>query len=188
MRQLGLSLVELMVALAIGAFIALAGTTYFATAFRASLSVQDTTRAQEQFTAVIGCGHRDEARGYRGNPSQLSTYLSSTEGSGGAGDEGDFPAIDISTASCGLFSYARAHTCGGTDQNKFAVCRDTDGTLLSGTETVLHYRTGLRLQSGVVEAVSVIHPDQYMRLSGRAETSGCTERRDIGLAADSGTE
>ena len=176
MRQLGLSLVELMVALAIGAFIALAGTTYFATAFRASLSVQDTTRAQEQFTAVTAAAVTEMRRaGYRGNPSQLSNYLSSTEGSGGAGDEGDFPAIDISTASCGLFSYARAHTCGGTDQNKFAVCRDTDGTLLSGTETVLHYRTGLRLQSGVVEAVSVIHPDQYDAPGAVApETSGCT--------------
>jgi len=37
MRELGLSLVELMVAIAIGSFIALAGTTYFTTSFGAGL-------------------------------------------------------------------------------------------------------------------------------------------------------
>ena len=46
MRELGLSLVELLVAIAIGAFIALAGTTYFATTFGAGETVEgiDTAR------------------------------------------------------------------------------------------------------------------------------------------------
>ena len=52
MRELGLSLIELLVAMVIGAFLALAGTTYFATTFGAGLSIQETTRAQEQFAAL----------------------------------------------------------------------------------------------------------------------------------------
>ena len=163
MRELGLSLVELLVAIAIGAFIALAGTTYFATTFGAGISIQEATRAQAQFTALTNAVRIELRRaGYRGNPSQLANYLVTTEGSSGvAGDEGTFPAIDISTSGCALISYAREHSCSGSDNANFAVCRDTDGSLLSGTTTVLHYRTGLRLQSGVVEAVSVIHPSQY---------------------------
>lgn len=173
MRELGLSLVELLVAIAIGAFIALAGTTYFATTFGAGISIQEATRAQAQFTALTNAVRIELRRaGYRGNPSQLANYLVTTEGSSGvAGDEGTFPAIDISTSGCALMSYAREHSCSGSDNANFAVCRDTDGSLLSGTDTVLHYRTGLRLQSGVVEAVSVIHPSQYDVVGATAPVS-----------------
>ena len=173
MRELGLSLVELLVAIAIGAFIALAGTTYFATTFGAGISIQEATRAQAQFTALTNAVRIELRRaGYRGNPSQLANYLVTTEGSSGvAGDEGTFPAIDISTSGCALMSYAREHSCSGSDNANFAVCRDTDGSLLSGTTTVLHYRTGLRLQSGVVEAVSVIHPSQYDVVGATAPVS-----------------
>ena len=48
--------------------------------------------------------------GYRGNPSQVADYLTSTEGAGD-GHRGTFPAIDISDDFCGLFSYARQHSC-----------------------------------------------------------------------------
>lgn len=173
MRELGLSLVELLVAIAIGAFIALAGTTYFATTFGAGISIQEATRAQAQFTALTNAVRIELRRaGYRGNPSQLANYLVTTEGSSGvAGDEGTFPAVDISTSGCALMSYAREHSCSGSDNANFAVCRDTDGSLLSGTDTVLHYRTGLRLQSGVVEAVSVIHPSQYDVVGATAPVS-----------------
>ena len=173
MRELGLSLVELLVAIAIGAFIALAGTTYFATTFGAGISIQEATRAQAQFTALTNAVRIELRRaGYRGNPSQLANYLVTTEGSSGvAGDEGTFPAVDISTSGCALMSYAREHSCSGSDNANFAVCRDTDGSLLSGTDTVLHYRTGLRLQSGVVEAVSVIHPSQYDVVGSTAPVS-----------------
>ena len=173
MRELGLSLVELLVAIAIGAFIALAGTTYFATTFGAGMSIEEATRAQAQFTALTNAVRVELRRaGYRGNPSQLANYLVTTEGSSGvAGDEGTFPAVDISTSGCALMSYAREHSCSGSDNANFAVCRDTDGSLLSGTDTVLHYRTGLRLQSGVVEAVSVIHPSQYDVVGSTAPVS-----------------
>jgi type II secretory pathway component PulJ len=162
-----------LVAIAIGAFIALAGTTYFATTFGAGISIQEATRAQAQFTALTNAVRIELRRaGYRGNPSQLANYLVTTEGSSGvAGDEGTFPAIDISTSGCALMSYAREHSCSGSDNANFAVCRDTDGSLLSGTDTVLHYRTGLRLQSGVVEAVSVIHPSQYDVVGATAPVS-----------------
>lgn len=177
MRELGLSLVELMVAIAIGSFIALAGTTYFATSFGAGLSLQQSVRTQEQFSGLVGAVRTELRRaGYRGNPSQLATYLETTEGASGIpGDEGTFPAVDISTAGCALVSYAREHSCSTGDNANFSVCRDTDGSLLSGTSTVLHYRVGLRLQSGVVEAVSVIHPSQYDVVGAAAtETSGCS--------------
>ena len=76
MRELGLSLVELLVAIAIGAFIALAGTTYFATTFGAGISIQEATRAQAQFTALTNAVRVELRRaGYRGNPSQLANYL-----------------------------------------------------------------------------------------------------------------
>ncbi len=177
MRELGLSLIELLVAMVIGAFLALAGTTYFATTFGAGISIQETTRAQEQFAALTNAVRVEFRRaGYRGNPSQLANYLITTEGSSGvAGDEGTFPAIDISTSGCALMSYARSHSCSGSDNANFAACRDTDGSLLSGTATVLHYRTGLRLQSGVVEAVSTIHPSQYDVVGASASvTSDCS--------------
>ena len=91
---------------------------------------------------------------------QVADYLTSTEGAGDAGTEGTFPAIDISDDFCGLFSYARQHSCVTGDNDLFASCRAGDGSL-STDSTVLHHRLGLRLMSGVVEAVSVIHPDQY---------------------------
>jgi ribosomal protein L31 len=46
MRQLGLSLVELMVAIAIASFIALAATSYYAAMFSASNAVRNTASAQ----------------------------------------------------------------------------------------------------------------------------------------------
>ena len=177
MRELGLSLVELMVAIAIGSFIALAGTTYFATSFGAGLSLQQSVRAQEQFSGLVGAVRTELRRaGYRGDPSQLATYLETTEGSSGIpGDEGTFPAVDIGTAGCALVSYAREHSCSTGDNANFSVCRDTDGSLLSGTNTVLHYRVGFRLQTGVVEAVSVIHPSQYDVAGAAApEASDCS--------------
>ncbi len=174
MRQLGLSLVELLVAIAIGSFIALAGSTYFATTFGASVSSQKAARAQEQFSNVTNAAVTEMRRaGYRGSPSQLAAYLTTTEGSGGAGSEGDFPAVDVSTAGCALFSYARPHICSGSDNNSFGVCRASDGSL-SPVSTSLHYRTGLRLSSGAVEAVAVIHPDQYDAPgASSSEASGC---------------
>ena len=181
MRQLGLSLVELLVAIAIGSFIALAGTTYFTTTFGAGISVQKATRAQEQFTALTTAAVSELRRaGYRGNPAQLANYLGSTVGSGGAGTEGTYPAVDVSTQSCALFSYGRQHVCGGNDNNLFNACRAGDGSLSAG-QTVLHYRIGLRLQAGVVEAVSTIHPDQYDAPSATAPVA--SECGDSGVSA-----
>ena len=175
MRQLGLSLVELMVAIAIGSFIALAGSTYFAVTFGASVSSQKNTRAQEQFSGLTNAAVTEMRRaGYRGSPAQLAAYLSTTEGAGGPGSEGVFPAIDVSSAGCALFSYARAHVCSGADNNRFNVCRASDGSL-SPVSTSLHYRTGLRLTAGTVEAVAVVHPDQYDAPgASSSETSHCS--------------
>lgn len=181
MRQLGLSLVELMVSIAIGSFIALAGATYFSTTFGAGISVQQTSRAQEQFSALAGALVTEMRRsGYRGNPSQVADYLTSTEGAGDAGTEGTFPAIDISDDFCGLFSYARQHSCVTGDNDLFASCRAGDGSL-STDSTVLHHRLGLRLMSGVVQAVSVIHPDQYDAPGAAAPiSSGCNDASSSG--------
>ena len=90
----------------------------------------------------------------------VSNAMSGTLVSEGApGDEGTFPAVDISTAGCALVSYALEHSCSTGDNANFSVCRDTDGSLLSGTSTwVIVY---LQTTKRVVEAYLLAHPSQY---------------------------
>ncbi|MCH1493213.1 MAG: prepilin-type N-terminal cleavage/methylation domain-containing protein, partial [Luminiphilus sp.] len=122
-EQTGLSLVELMVAIAIASFVALAGTTLYVTTVGAGKELYDEASQTEQIFAITSALSADIRRaGYRGDPTALSTYLVSTRGSGGAvGDEGDYPAVEFSTTGpptaagntndCILVQYRRKHTC-----------------------------------------------------------------------------
>ena len=96
-NQGGLSLVELMVAIAIASFIALAGTTLYVTTVGAGKELYDEASQTEQVFAITSALSGDIRRaGYRGNPTALSTYLVTTRGSTGvAGDEGDLSLIHI---------------------------------------------------------------------------------------------
>ena len=167
MRQLGLSLVELMVAIAIASFIALAATSYYAAMFSASNAVRNTASAQADFNAVTNTLVAEIRRsGYRGSPTEVAAYVATTGNSSGAPTLGSYPAVEIATG-CALVAYASDYTCASGDDSNFAEC--AAGV---GTATSLHYRSGLRLTSGVIEAVSVIHPNQYIGSS--PVDSSCT--------------
>lgn len=173
-EQTGLSLVELMVAIAIASFVALAGTTLYVTTVSAGKELYDEASQTEQIFAITSALSADIRRaGYRGDPTALSTYLVSTRGSGGAvGDEGDYPAVEFSTTGpptaagntndCILVQYRRRHTCASGDEAITACDTNTDGTVDTvGAEVSVHHRFGYRLVSGVMEAVAVIHPGEY---------------------------
>lgn len=172
--QRGLSLVELMVAIAIASFIALAGTTLYVTTVGAGKELYDEASQTEQVFAITSALSGDVRRaGYRGDPTALSAYLVSTRGTGGAvGDEGDYPAVEFSTtgpptaagnsSDCVLVQYRRKHTCASGDEAITACDIDTDGTVDTvGAEVSVHHRFGYRLTSGVMEGVAVIHPSEY---------------------------
>ena len=167
MRQLGLSLVELMVAIAIASFIALAATSYYAAMFFASNAVRNTASAQAHFNSVANTLVAEIRRsGYRGSPTEVAAYVATTGNSSGTPALGNYPAVETATG-CALVAYARDYTCGSGDDSNFTEC--AAGV---GTATSLHYRSGLRLSSGVIEAVSIIHPNQY---TGSAPVdSSCT--------------
>ena len=66
-RQLGLSLTELMIAITLGAFVALAGSTFYVTTVSTGKTIFNKTRATEQARAVIDTIAHDFRRvGYRG--------------------------------------------------------------------------------------------------------------------------
>ena len=166
MRQLGFSLVELMLGIVLASFIALAAATYYSSLFSASHLVRTTGAAQAQFTAVTSAAVAEIRRsGYRGYPGRIPTYLQTTGSSGGVPDEGDNPAVELGT-ECVLVSYVRDHTCGVGEETKFAECAGGEGTAAG-----LYYRVGLRLRSGVLEAVSVVHPNQF--LTATSDDSSC---------------
>lgn len=157
MRQLGYSLVELMVAIAIASFIALAATIYFSSVFSASNIIRTSSAAQAHFNAVASTAVAEMRRsGYRGYPGRLPTYLQTTGSVSGVPNEGDYPGVEVGT-DCALVTYVRDHTCRAGDDSNFAEC--VGG---AGTAAGLYYRVGLRLTAGVIEAVSVIHPEQYL--------------------------
>ena len=173
-NQGGLSLVELMVAIAIASFIALAGTTLYVTTVGAGKELYDEASQTEQVFAITSALSGDIRRaGYRGNPTALSTYLVTTRGSTGvAGDEGDYPAVEFSTtgsptaagntSDCVLVQYLRKHTCASGDEAITACDTNTDGTVDTvGAVVSVHHRFGYRLVSGVMEGVAVIHPSEY---------------------------
>jgi len=167
MRQLGLSLVELMVAIAIASFIALAATSYYAAMFSASNAVRNTASAQAHFNAVANTLVAEIRRsGYRGSPTEVAAYVATTGNSSGTPALGNYPAVETATG-CALVAYARDYTCASGDDSNFNEC--AAGV---GTATSLHYRSGLRLSSGVIEAVSVIHPNQY--IGSAPVESSCT--------------
>ena len=182
--QGGLSLVELMVAIAIASFVALAGTTLYVTAVGAGKELYDEASQTEQIFAITSALSADIRRaGYRGDPAALSTYLVSTRGSGGSvGDEGDYPALEFSTtgpptaagnsSDCVVVQYLRKHTCATGDEAITACDTNTDGTVDAlGAEVSIYHRFGYRLASGVMEGVAVIHPSEYD--STPTTTSAC---------------
>lgn len=172
-RQRGLSLVELMIAITIGAFIALAGTTLYSTTAATGMHASDTAKANERVNAILWTLHRDLKRaGFRGAPTDLNLYLQSTLGGPGVtGDEGAFPAVDVSTAGCILYSYATDYTCLAGDAGNFTLCDDGTGGTLVGDVVPLHHRYGFRLNGGVMEAVAIIHPTQF--ISTPTQDSSC---------------
>ena len=98
LRFCGFSLTELMVVIAIGSFIALAGSTFYVTTVGSGKDIFDSARRTEQVFAPVTSLLADIRRsGFRGTPSSLASYLVTTGGSGAstAGDEGDFPAIEF---------------------------------------------------------------------------------------------
>ena len=167
MRQLGLSLIELMVAIAIASFIALAATSYYAAMFSASNAVRNTASAQAHFNAVANTLVAEIRRsGYRGSPTAVAAYVATTGNSSGTPALGSYPAVETAT-DCALVAYARDYTCASGDESNFTECAAG-----AGAATSLHYRSGLRLSSGVIEAVSVIHPNQY--IGSASVDSSCT--------------
>jgi prepilin-type N-terminal cleavage/methylation domain-containing protein len=167
MRQLGLSLVELMVAIAIASFIALAATSYYAAIFSASNAVRSAASSQALFNTVANTLVAEIRRsGYRGSPGEVAAYVTTTGNSSGTPSLGSYPAVETATG-CALVAYARDYICASGDESNFTECAAGAGTVTS-----LHYRSGLRLSFGVIEAVSVIHPNQY---TGSAPVdSSCT--------------
>ena len=162
MRQLGLSLIELMVAVAIASFIALAATSYYAAMFSASNAVRNTASAQAHFNAVANTLVAEIRRsGYRGSRTAVAAYVATTGNSSGTPALGSYPAVETAT-DCALVAYARDYTCASGAESNFTECAATS----------LHYRSGLRLSSGVIEAVSVIHPNQY--IGSAPVDSSCT--------------
>ena len=123
-QSTGFSLTELMVTIAIGSFIALAGTTFYVTTVGSGKDIFDSAKRTEQLYAPIASLSDDLRRaGFRGLPSALTVYLATTQGSGASttGDEGNFPAVEFgttgvpsavgATTECVLVSYVRDHNC-----------------------------------------------------------------------------
>ena len=171
----GFSLTELMVAIAIGSFIALAGTTFYVTTVSSGKDVYDSAARTEQVYSPAASLLDDIRRaGYRGTPTELDVYLATTQGSGTtAGDEGDYPAIEFGTSGtptmtgatttdCVLISYVQQHTCVAGD--------GVSGCSSSGTVVQVHHRFGYRLKNNVLEATVGVHPGEY---TGSAPASGC---------------
>ncbi len=172
--QRGLSLVELMVALAVGVFITLAASSFLVTNQDLSFSAQKTARAQEQFASVVAAVSGELRRaGYRGRPEEVGAYLQAGASPMSTANEGRFPAVDISTPSCVLLAYAERYECASGDNTRYSICADEDGSLVT-TDVALHRRVGFRLTEGVVEGVSVVHPDAYdVGAATASETSDC---------------
>lgn len=169
-RFAGFSLTELMVTIAIGSFIALAGTTFYVTTVGSGKDIFDSAKRTEQLYAPITSLSDDIRRaGFRGLPSALTAYLVTTQGSGASttGDEGDFPAVEFGTTGvpssvgaiteCVLLSYVRDHNCASGDDSNFTACAG----VTVGEAVPLHHRFGYRLQSHVLEATVVVHPNEY---------------------------
>ena len=170
----GFSLTELMVAIAIGSFIALAGTTFYVTTVSSSKEVYDAAARTEQIYSPAASLLDDIRRaGYRGTPAELSTYLSTTQGSGTAGgDEGDYPAIELYSsnsnepADCVLVSYVQQHSCVAGDS-----VSGCSGVVTDPPQVVqVHHRFGYRLRNHVLEAAVGVHPGEY---TGTPPSSGC---------------
>jgi prepilin-type N-terminal cleavage/methylation domain-containing protein len=171
----GFSLTELMVAIAIGSFIALAGTTFYVTTVSSGKDVYDAAARTEQvYSPVASLLDNIRRAGYRGTPTQLDVYLATTQGSGTtAGDEGAYPAIEFGTSGaptmtgatttdCVLVSYVQQHTCVAGD--------GVSGCSSSGTVVQVHHRYGYRLKNNVLEATVGVHPKEY---TGSAPDSVC---------------
>ena len=171
--QGGFSLVELMVALAVGLFITLAASSFLVTNQYVSFSVQKTANAQDQFTSVASAISSELRRaGYRGRPTEVGAYLQDTATPMSTANEGRFPAVDISTPGCVLLAYAERYECASGDNTLFSACANEDGSPVT-TDIALHQRVGFRLNQGVVEGVSVVHPDAYDSGTPAGETSDC---------------
>ena len=179
-RFAGFSLTELMITIAIGSFIALAGSTFYVTTVGSGKDIFDSAKRTEQLYAPITSLSNDIRRaGFRGLPSALTAYLVTTQGSGASttGDEGDFPAVEFgttgvpssvgATAECVLVSYVRDHNCVSGDASNFTAC----ASVAVGVAVPLHHRFGYRLQSHVLEATVVIHPNEYS--ASAPSNSGC---------------
>ena len=167
MRQLGLSLVELMVAIAIASFIALTAMSYYAAMFSASNAVRNTAFAQSHFNTLANTLVAEIRRsGYRGSPTEVAAYVATTGNSSGKPIVGSYPAVET-TGDCVLVAYARDYNCALGDEDDFTECSSG-----AGARALLHYRTGFRVRSGVMEAISVVHPNQY--ISPPTLDSSCT--------------
>jgi prepilin-type N-terminal cleavage/methylation domain-containing protein len=170
----GFSLTELMVAIAISSFIALAGTTFYVTSVGAGKDVFDAAARTEQIYSPVASLLDDIRRaGYRGAPAALSTYLLTTQGSGtSAGNEGAYPAIEFGmsgaptetdTTDCVLISYVQQYGCVAGDG--VSACSGSGGTVVK-----VHHRFGYRLKNNVLEATVGVHPGEY---SSNAPDSEC---------------
>ena len=169
-KECGLSLTELMVSIVVGAFVSLAATTFYVTTVGAGKSLFDSVRSSEQVNSILDTIARDMRRaGYRGEPTTLATYLVSTQGSSGvAGDEGDFPAVEVTkngNADCVVYTFVTGYQCQSGDDANFSACASSG----IGADVNLHHRFGFRLSAnGVMEAVAEIHPTAYdLATSGR---------------------
>ena len=119
MRQLGLSLVELMVAIAIASFIALAAMTYYAAMFSASNAIRNIASAQAHFNAVANTLVAEIRRsGYRGSPTEVAAYVATTGNNSGTPTLGNYPALETG-GDCVLVAYARDYNCALGDEDHF---------------------------------------------------------------------
>ena len=131
-RQLGLSLTELMIAITLGAFVALAGSTFYVTTVSTGKTIFNKTRATEQARAVIDTIAHDFRRvGYRG-PTVISD-LSATLDAEPSPDFTLGAASGEAANSCITYSYEAVN----------------DAT---GLPETLHY--GFKLVGGTVQATN----------------------------------
>lgn len=153
-------------AIAIASFIALAAMSFYAATFSASNAVRNTASAQAQFNAVANTLVAEIRRsGYRGSPTEVAAYVATTGNNSGTPTLGNYPAVETG-GDCVLVAYARDYNCALGDEDHFTECSSRVGETAS-----LHYRTGFRLRFGVLEAISVVHPNQY--ISSPALDSSC---------------
>ena len=131
-RQLGLSLTELMIAITLGAFVALAGSTFYVTTVSTGKTIFNKTRATEQARAVIDTIVHDFRRvGYRGEAviSDLSATLNAIPSQDFMLGEASGEAAN----SCITYSYEALNDATGSPETR-------------------HY--GFRLAGGTVQATS----------------------------------